>query len=471
MTRNVVVSNRVGTPGRAAPEGGGLVSAVQAALVREGGLWFGWSGRLTAEVPGPPRAVRSGKVRYVTVDLQQEQFEGFYNGYANGTLWPICHYRLGLMDLKRSDWLAYEAVNEGFAAQLVPELRPDDRIWVHDYQLILVGRALRNRGVETPIGFFFHIPFPALEVFLALPQHRALIEGLLAYDLVGFQIERDRIAFHDYIRRELGGRVDEDGSVVAFGRRTAVSVFPISIETEDYARLAAAAIKEEPTRRLAASLGRRSLVLGVDRLDYSKGIPNRLEALGMLLETHPEHRREIVSLQICPVSRGDIDRYRELRENLEALAGRINGRYSEPDWAPIRYTNQGQPPRTLAGYCRLADVGLVTPLRDGMNLVAKEYVAAQDPEDPGVLVLSRFAGAAAELSGALLVNPYDIDAMADAIDRALKMPLLERKLRYADNMAVLSKTTVSSWWRDFLAALADAGERRAGAGWEEDRGE
>jgi trehalose 6-phosphate synthase len=292
-----------------------------------------------------------------------------------------------------------------------------------------------------------------------LPVHRELFEALAAYDLVGFQIERYRRAFRDYILHEAGSEMNEQGVIsVRGGRRSfRASVFPIGIDTAEVVRLAAAAQEQQSYRQLQRSLHKRTLVIGVDRLDYSTGLHERFEAFGRLLKEYPEFRRQVTLLQIAPPSRGEVPEYRQIRRDLERIAGAINGRLAAPDWNPIRYVNRTYGAAALAGFYRLAKVALVTPLRDGMNLVAMEYVASQDPEDPGVLLLSRFAGASEVLDGALLVNPHDEEAVVQGLRAALSMSLADRKARWRSMMARLEQHDITSWRRDFLAALGGYG--------------
>ena len=450
--RIVIVSNRVALPGERSS--GGLAVALRDVARRHGGIWFGWSGQITEASPAPPRFVTSGKLTYVTTDLTRSEYERYYLGYANGTLWPLLHYRLGLVDYSRQAFAGYCEVNARFARLLAPLLRPDDLVWVNDFHLIPIALALRELGVANRIGFFLHTPLPSADVLSALPQHDRLMRGLCAYDLVGFQTADALRAFLGYIAAVAGGRHREDGSYVAWGFRSRAARFPVGIDTPAFAALAEEATDAPEARRLRDSLSGRPLVLGVDRLDYSKGLPQRFAAIECLLDKHPEHRRRFSYLQIAPYSRTELAQYRMLRRELDGSAGRINGKFAECDWSPIRYINKSFSQRTLAGFYRIARVGLVTPLRDGMNLVAKEFVAAQDPADPGVLILSRFAGAAAELEAALLVNPIDVEDVAEALHRAMQMPRDERRQRWRAMIAVLRENTVARWRDDFLAALS-----------------
>ena len=451
MARLVIASYRVAEPKRGAAAGG-LAVGIADALKARRGLWFGWSGR-TAPVPSPePDIVEHGGVGYARIDIASADHAPFYAGFANGTLWPLLHYRLGLMEFDRAALAAYRRVNAAFAAALAPLLSPDDLVWVHDYQLMLVPRELRSRGFAGRLGFFLHVPFPPPDVWCALPQGSALLESLLAADLVGVQTERDRSNFLACCAHCLGVAVT-DGTVVHAGKQTVVETFPVGIDTQGFARTAARAALGRAARQLRESLGDRLLIIGVDRLDYSKGLINRFLAYDSLLHLEPSWRRQVTYLQIAARSRIEVAQYRALRRELDRLAGRINGEHAEFDWTPLRYLTREVPRATLAGFFRLARVGLVTPMRDGMNLVAKEFVAAQDAADPGVLILSAFAGAAAELTEALIVNPHDPQEIAEALARALAMPIGERRARWETMMARLREATAAAWAKAFLDRL------------------
>lgn len=422
-------------------------------LRRHGGLWFGWSGEIAEETSTTPRITHAGQTTFAAIDLGRLDYQEYYSGFSNGTLWPLCHYRLGMLKYSRQEFDGYRRVNATFARALASLVGSDDLIWVHDYQLIPFGAELRQLGLKNRIGFFFHTPFPAASVLELLPQHEVLIDALGSYDLVGFQTEHDLQAFQDYIVTKVGGSIFPGGVIAARGSTFRAGVFAIGIDTQEFARMAEVAAYSPETVRLKQSLADRRLIIGVDRLDVSKGLPNRFEAYERLLRNWAEHRARVTLLQVTPRSRTEVASYRELGRQLEQAAGRINGTYAEFDWAPIRYLNRTLSQKTLAGFYRLSQVGLVTPLRDGMNLVAKEYVAAQDAEDPGVLVLSCFAGAARELDGALIVNPFDIDQLAEAVHQALLMPLEERQTRWASMMSVLRRNTVSTWCDRFIRSL------------------
>ncbi len=460
MSRLVVVSNRVMLPTLSKKESaGGLAVAVLDALGRKGGIWCGWSGKLVDGEPSGIDILEDGNITYATLDLPETDYEQFYNGFSNGSLWPLMHYRLDLVEYTRANYDGYLRVNERFAENLKPLLKDDDIVWVHDYHFMPLARELRKRRCTQRMGFFLHIPWPAKEVLTALPGHRELVEALLEFDVVGFQTKSYVLAFLDYVVREIGGTVEPDGFLYAFGKRTRVQHFPISIETEKFAELADEAEDSNHVRRLVTSLGDGKLILGVDRLDYSKGLINRFQAYEHLLQEFPEHQRAATLMQIAPTTRGEVVQYQEIRHELEAEAGHINGTYADFDWTPIRYLNKGFSRKILAGFYRRSQVGLVTPLRDGMNLVAKEFVAAQSAADPGVLVLSRFAGAAEEMDGALLVNPYNLAGMAEAMNRALTMPLEERRNRWANMIDQLRSFDVHHWHKNCVKAIESYREK------------
>jgi trehalose 6-phosphate synthase len=470
VKRLVAVSNRVTIPRRTTAPGG-LAVGVLAAMRSRGGLWFGWSGEVVDDPPGAASVTQRQDVTFATIDLPAADFEPYYGGFCNGTLWPLFHYFVGAMQYADSQREAYARVNRLFAERLLPLLREDDAIWVHDYHLIPLGRELRDLGATQPVGLFLHIPFPHVEALRTLPGYEGLVRDLLAYDLVGFQTARDLACFRSAVAEVLGpsARLD-DGGVLCGGRRTRLGVFPIGVDVDGIQREAQQSQAAETVRRMQDGLLGRRCVIGVDRLDYSKGLVDRFQAYERLMERHAEHLNRVTFLQIAPLSRADLRAYGEIRRSLEQAAGRINGRFAETDWTPIRYLNRNFSHEVLMGFLRQACVGVVTPIRDGMNLVAKEYVAAQDPADPGVLVLSTLAGAAEELSDALLVNPRDASGVADAIHRALAMPLEERRMRHAGMLAVLRRNDIHAWHQRFVEQLTtrEAGQavaarwRRAG---------
>ncbi|MGA7199679.1 MAG: alpha,alpha-trehalose-phosphate synthase (UDP-forming) [Roseiarcus sp.] len=450
--RLIIVSNRVAVPDSPrTPLAGGMAVAVKAALKNRKGMWFGWSGRVAEGPAESPQAVDVNKVTYVLIDLSKSDIQEYYNGLANSVLWPILHYRVDLQEFSRADASGYVRVNRMFADRLSALLNDDDVIWVHDYHLMLLGRELRSRGHRNRIGFFLHTPCAPPDILQTLPQHKEILGGLTYYDLVGFQTENDRDNFGHYLTT-LGAQ-SRGGVFEIESRKVRLGAFPVSIESKAYMRLARNAGRSALVALVRESLGGNRLVLGVDRLDYSKGIPDRVRAFERFLENNPEWHGRVTLLQITPKSRSDVKQYGEIESEVTGLIGKVNGRFGDAAWTPIRYVNRSYSRTVLAGLYRAADVAMVTPLRDGMNLVAKEYLAAQDPEDPGVLVLSEFAGAAKELDHALIVNPHETDAVASALKRALEMPLAERRERHAPMLAHLLENDITKWAEDYLAAL------------------
>jgi trehalose 6-phosphate synthase len=428
-------------------------STLSAALREYRGIWFGWSGKKTDEFNGLIDFERHEGVTSATIDLEEQDIDEYYNGYANRTLWPLFHYRVDLAEFDRSFGSGYERVNERFAETVVPLIDPDDLVWVHDYHLIPLAAQLRQRGLKNRIGFFLHIPWPPSGLFVSLPFHERLVRSMLAYDLVGFHTAEWLASFCDYVEKYLGGRVEPDGTVHVGERTLQAGVFPIGIDYQGFRQAAASENARIAFERLRHSAAGRHTIIGVDRLDYSKGLEDRFYGYRRFLEEHGDCRGKVFLLQIAPPSRGEVAAYESIREHLDELSGRINGEFAEVDWVPIRYVNQGYPREELAGFYRAAEIALVTPLRDGMNLVAKEYVAAQDPEDPGVLILSRFAGAAAQLKDALLINPYSKDEISDAIHTALQMPREERIRRWQAMHESVAKEDVVAWRHAFVSAL------------------
>jgi trehalose 6-phosphate synthase len=444
--RLIVVSNRVAKPDQR--HAGGLGHAIANLLGEVGGLWIGWSGR-TLDEGEATHSEHIGSVDYLTLDLPRDEFDGYYDDYANGALWPLLHARADLVSFVPSSAHAYEAVNRRFADLIAGIASDDDAIWVQDYHLIPLAHMLRERGVRCRIGFFLHTPMPGLEVFSRLPGHEALLRSFGDYDLVGVQTDKDC----DALRVTLKTLDQRDAQAGPSRRRVVVRAFPIGVDPAKLAADAPGAMQQPAVAALKASLADRALIVGVDRLDYSKGIPERIAAMAEFLRTTPEWRRRFTFVQVAPETRGGIAEYRKLGRVVQRRVGEINGRFGDESWTPLRYVNRTYSQLDLLGFYRLARLGLVTPLRDGMNLVAKEYVASQDAADPGVLVLSEFAGAAREMSGALIVNPFDANACAAAIRRALEMPLGERIERHSSDVRALTANTIHDWGHGFVAAL------------------
>lgn len=453
-SRLVIVSNRVADPDQDGQAGGLAVALDEIFRVRRG-LWFGWSGQVRRDADGrPARNRRAENVDLATLDLTPREYQDCYLGYANRCLWPILHYRTDLVEFRRSYAEAYQAVNRRFAEALAPLLREDDLIWVHDYHLIPLAREMRRLGCRHRIGFFLHVPFPPKEVFASMPGYEEILSALVAYDLLGFQTETDKACFLSTMERLAGARRDGHGQIDAFGQSVQVGVFPVGIDVDGFAELSTSPKARHNVERLTGALQDRDLIIGVDRLDYTKGLSHRFAAYRSLLERVPEWRNKVSLLQIAPLSRQELGPYTVTREELDRLSGEINGVFADLDWTPIRYHVKPLARSTLAALFHASRVGLVTPLRDGMNLVAKEFVAAQDPADPGVLVLSRFAGAAEGMKEALIVNPHDVDGTADAINQALTMPLDERLARHDALLRRLRKQDAQAWHRAFVDRLA-----------------
>ena len=463
MSKLIVVSNRVSLPGAGAEAGGGLAVALKEALASKGGIWCGWSGK-SEEYPRTCKQA-DGNIQYMTMDLSFHDYKNYYSGFCNSMLWPAFHYRLDLSHFEAPMFESYEAVNRQFAEKVASVTKPGDVIWAHDYHLMTFARHLREMGVKERMGFFLHIPFPVPEIFAALPSYMEIMKGLCAYDVLGFQTDIDLQAFIRCVTELAGARAvksvhENMFEVQVFGRSFKAGRFSISIDTADLMMAADRAAIAPKTLQLKKSLMDRALLIGVDRLDYTKGLVQRLQAYGELLKTHPEYLNKVSYVQITPPSRTDVESYGDIRHDMESLAARINGVNADIDWVPLRYINKSFTRNELSGFYRTARVGLVTPLRDGMNLVAKEYVASQNPDDPGVLLLSRFAGASHELGcGALLINPYNAEETAAQMHRALSMAIEERRERYEAMIAVLKKNDIFLWSKRFLNHLTNQAEK------------
>ncbi len=375
---------------------------------------------------------------------------GYYLGYANSVLWPLFHHRPDLLEFGEEDFAAYVAVNRRVARAIAAVAQPDDLIWVQDYHFLMVAHELRSIGVANRIGLFLHIPFPNASDAMALPQVAMLPAWLAAHDLVGLQTMRDVVSVNEVMRHDTKAQILNDGSWMRDGRRTSVRSFPIGIDAAGFARTATEAAP--PNLQLPPGT---PLLIGVDRLDYSKGLVHRFEAFGAYLSARAPGAPRPAFLQIAPVSRENVHAYQEIREELERTAGSINGAHADLDWTPLRYVRHHVDRDVLAGLYRLAHTALVTPLADGMNLVAKEYVAAQDPEDPGVLILSHFAGASEQMKAALLVNPFDTRSFARAIDQAIEMPRDERIERHQALRQGVFEQDIAWWTRTFLDRLVE----------------
>jgi len=460
MSRLVAVSNRISVPRRGAAPGGlavGLLAAMQARR----GMWFGWNGETVETSAEEPSVVRKEGITYASIDYDAAEYRDFYLGFCNATLWPLFHYFIDGFRFDDLQYEAYQRMNQRYARQLAPLLEPRDLVWVHDYHLLPLAQRLREVGVTQPLGLFLHIPFPNIEVLRVLPVYGELLQAMLAYDVIGFQTETDMQAFRSAAAFVWGEQVlNTERTVTLSGRSVITGVFPIGVDVDAIQREAVESLTTDASKRMVAGLLGRRLMIGVDRLDYSKGLVERFRAYERFLETHPENQNRVTFLQIAPLSRSDVRAYGEIRRELEQTTGRTNGRFAETDWTPIRYLNRNFPHDVLMGFMRSALVGIVTPVRDGMNLVAKEFVAAQDPSDPGVLILSTLAGAARELTAAVMVNPYDARGMAHAIQQAFNMPLAERRERHGAMLEVLRRNSITAWHSAFLDTLEAVGGRQ-----------
>ncbi len=453
-----VLSNRMPEPSSTGRrEVGGLVAALEPALANRSAVWLGWSGHVREGMDDlvvdpfsqPPRA---------TFDLSPVLRTRYYGGFCNRALWPLFHQFPSRVHYTDDEWSAYIEANQIFARHTAELTTPDATIWVHDYHLLLVARELRARGHRGPIGLFLHVPFPPRDIFETLPWRSELIAALLEFDLIGVHAKR----WQDNLLASVAasGTATLDGTrLVRRTSSTEVGVFPIGIDPAPCREV----VEEcSDVQGLRANLYGRRLVLGVDRLDYSKGVPERLLALECLLERNPEWKRRISFVQISVPSRAELPEYAEIRDRVESLVGRINGKFGEADWVPVRYLYRSYSHQVLAQLYRLADVLMVTPLRDGMNLVAKEFVVSQDPERPGVLVLSQFAGAAEQLSAALLTNPYHPNGLAADLDIALRMPAEERVARHRTlTAAIEAGGDATAWATSFLDRLAHVAGRES----------
>ncbi|MGA8172775.1 MAG: trehalose-6-phosphate synthase [Methylocystis sp.] len=452
MKRLIVVSNRVANPDCQAA--GGLAVCILEGLREHGGIWFGWNGEIVADESGVAIAcTRHDKLTIITMPLTENDYQEYYLGFCNAALWPVHHYRLDLARFTQESSEAYRRVNDRFAEALTPLLNVSDLVWVHDYHLIPLAAGLRARGIRNRIGFFLHIPFPPPDVLFAMPEHEWLMNALVQCDVLGFQTKLDQANFCRFAREHMGGEMISDEILRVNGNILSVSAFPVGINADAFAAMARRPEAEKRIEWLHRRGEPRVNIIGVDRLDYTKGLPDRLRSFKRWLELFPEHQKAATLMQIAPPTREEVKAYADIRHELEALSGEINGQFGDFDWTPVRYIHRNVPRETLAALYRGSQIGLVTPLRDGMNLVAKEYVAAQDVDNPGVLVLSRFAGAAEDLQEALIVNPYDADDVAQAIQRAISMPRGERIERHAELLAKVREHDACNWMDSFLRAL------------------
>jgi trehalose 6-phosphate synthase len=457
----VEIKNRSGHP-RLSRSSGGLATALDSVWRGQHGVWIGWAGAADSATAAAllQKVARGRPYSFRPVTISREEVSKFYSGFANEILWPLFHDMPSRCDFDPEYWEVYQRVNRRFAQATAEIATAKDVIWAHDYHLMLMGRYLREAGCVAHAGFFLHIPFPAPDMFEKLPWRKSILRALLQYHLLGFQTDRDRYNFLSCLERILPEatalREESDNSVVFEGRRTRVGTFPISIAFAEFASHAASPEVEAAANQFRHEMTNKFLVLGVDRMDYTKGVPERLKAFRILLRRFPELRRRVTLLQVVVPSREEISNYKELRREVELLVSQINGEFTEAGWVPIHYMHRSLTRRQLLTYYRAADILLVTSLKDGMNLVAKEFCAAQ-VEECGVAIISEFTGAAAELQhGALVINPYDLAGIAEAIHRACVMPVEEKRSRMRLLRDIVRTYNVQSWADAFLSAVLTA---------------
>lgn len=451
--RVLTVSNREPYIRKQGPDGevqyeiraGGLVTALTPVMRSCGGVWIAWEPDGEPRREQVPEAGPTFTLRQVP--LSQEDVEQYYQGFANQALWPLCHYFVDRCHFDEHQWAAYHDVNQRFAEAVVDEEGPEDLIWIHDYHFCLAPKMVRDRSRNrNPIAFFLHIPFPSQQVYRILPWRREVLMGMLGADFIGFHTPGYVKNFLDSCHQILGADVDHaSGRVRWEGRNIDVSPYPIGIDTTSFETMAESDELIESVPQIRSHVGAEKIILGVDRLDYSKGILERLLAVERLFDQYPHFRRRVTFIQVAVPSRTQVTEYERLKRSVDETVGRINGKYSDARWAPIIYIYRGLPRPELVSYFKAADVALVTPLRDGMNLVAKEYVASHTDDD-GVLILSEFAGAGDEMKdGAVLVNPYSIMEIVTAMEWALTMAPEERSRRMKIMRDVVRKHDINYW--------------------------
>lgn len=443
--RLVAVSNRTAIDPNS--RAGGLAVALWDSLQAGQGLWVGWSGKIRDYANRKAWLASDDGVDFALCDFRKSQYEGFYLNYCNSILWPLFHNRLDLVNFETHDFAPYLDVNRQFAYAVMENAKPNDFIWVHDYHFFLLAHELRQEDWTGEIGFFLHIPFPAPDVFRALPESDIIGRALCDFNIIGLQSQTDVTNLKRYLREDHGAKIVGDEDLEIYGRTVTIRHCPIGIDVNSFRAEAKSKPAKKARKKLRRFQSNRKLIIGVDRMDYSKGLPQRFEAVSRLFDDFPDTHGQTSFMQIAPPSRSIVDEYANLRETLDELCGRINGDYGDLDWIPIRYLARPYPREAIAGLYRMANVCLVTPLQDGMNLVAKEFVAVQDAKDPGVLILSQFAGAAEQMTDALIVNPYNTESVANAIHEALNMPLAERKRRW-ESLFENVKTQDIHWWRE-----------------------
>ena len=448
--RLVIFSNRL--PVGDNPSGG-LVVAMRETMDAQGGLWIGTAGEPNTAVESRLTQHPGANFERLSMRLTHREWAEYYLGYANSVLWPICHGRPDLLDIRPEFFSTYKSVNARLAEMSVEHLRDDDVIWIHDYHLIPLAMELRKRGVKNKIGYFHHIPFPSAANIMAMSNFAELADWFVEYDLVGLQTQRDVAACLEVFRSLPGTQILLDGQLKKDEKTVRVKSFPISIDVDNFAEMAATAV----TSRSRVLPEDHRLIIGVDRLDYSKGLPQRLRGFQQFLRARDDNQPLVSLLQISPPTRESVTAYSDIRRELESLSGEVNGEFADIGYTPVQYIHRAVPRHDLAGYYRRASIGLVTSLADGMNLVAKEYVAAQDPDNPGVLILSSFAGAYEQMRDHVVgINPYDSDAVAKGLSVAVSMPLEDRKQRHRALMKDMRETDIAWWVNAYLKSLMAA---------------
>lgn len=455
----IIVSNRASYVLRETSQGlkgertvGGLVSALEPLMAEYEGIWVAWGGRTGKKDSGVRVRVPFEKPRYTLreVVLIPEEVEGYYHAFANRVLWPLCHYFLEKCTFRQEDWEIYKSVNKKFVEETLEEAFSEDLIWVHDYHLSLVPQLIRSKFSDAHIGFFWHIPFPDVEVFRVLPQAHQILKGILGSSFVGFHIPSYCRNFLDAVKAILGTQIDhEKGTIDWGGRKIFVRALPVGVDYQAFAELSRKADIQKKARELRSSLGVDHVLLGVDRLDYTKGISKRLQGIELFFEKNPQYWEKVTYIQIAVPTRSGVPEYQQLRPEVEEMVSRINGRFGRPGWIPIIYSYRALNRPELVAYYLTADLLLVTPLRDGLNLVAKEYVASRREND-GVLVLSSFAGAAEELTEALIVNPFDPQNISDCIKIGLEMPQTEKSRKMASLRSKVASRDITWWLHSFI---------------------
>ncbi|ONG42071.1 trehalose-6-phosphate synthase [Alkanindiges hydrocarboniclasticus] len=467
MSKLIVLSNRVSLPNPDKPAAGGLAVALQDALTETGGIWLGWNGDIipdsrdtsadenTSHAAYQPQfgQVVDGKIEYLTCPLTQNQYDQYYCGFANNTLWPAMHERQDLLEYNPAEFETYQQVNALFARQLKAIAQPDDVIWVHDYHFFSVARYCRELGMDNKIGFFLHIPFAPLSIWQCIPTAERLIQDLCHYDLVGLQTDYDQSLCMQACTTLLKAQKIQHSLVSYQQRITTIKCYPIGINPAQIQQVAKKHANDRQDVFDLKALKHQKTIIGVDRIDYSKGILERFDAFAAFLEQYPQYHRRITELQIACPCRMDILAYQRLFRQVNQTVEKINDTFAQHDWLPIDCTNEVVPHETLMGLYRLTDICWISSLRDGMNLVAKEYIAAQDPENPGVLILSKYAGAAEQMQQALIVDPTDTQDMVNALKTAIDMPLEERLSRYQQLMQGLTTFDINDWRNQFLSDL------------------